>query len=84
MKTGRLTKGLPFADRLQVLAKRIMFGADGEITDRGMNSPLSIFAVLYKIYLPPEMGKVVRNRSAKGHQFASNRQQMTLSGFCLC
>ena len=27
------------------------------------------------------MGKVVRNRSAKGHKFPRNRQQMMLSGF---
>ena len=58
--------------------------ADGEITGRELNCPLFTFALSCKHYPLPETGRVVRNRSAKGHQIPRNRQQIMLSGFCLC
>jgi hypothetical protein len=69
------------APLLPNFTQRIIVGVDGETIDYELNSPLLIFDIFYKIYPPPETGKVVRNRSAKGHQFSGNRQHMMLSGF---
>jgi hypothetical protein len=49
---------------LQILAKRIIVGIDGEIVEHELNSPLPIFALLSKIFLPPETGMVFWNISA--------------------
>ena len=58
---------------LQILNKRII--VDGEIVAYELHSQFFIFALLNRIYIPPETGKVVRNRSAQGHQFSRNHQQ---------
>jgi hypothetical protein len=39
--------------------------------------------IIFFALFPLIAGKVVRNRSAQGHQFQRNRRQIMLSGYCL-
>jgi len=45
----------------------IIVDADGEIIDYELNSPFVYLRSLVQDYLLLEIGKVVRNRSAKGY-----------------
>jgi hypothetical protein len=54
--------------RLQILAKQSTVDTDSEIVDHELNCPVM------KFYPLPETGKVVRNRSAKGHKKTAARR----------
>jgi hypothetical protein len=55
---------LPLPIPLQILAKQIIVGIDGEIAEHELNSPFVYLRYLVHIYLPRKAGMVVRSMSA--------------------